>query len=66
MLNISINGSNREFEKTVSLSEIVEQHKGNGPVAVALNGEFVPRSEYSRLTIKDGDLIDIVSPVGGG
>lgn len=67
MLNISINGSNNELEKAVSLREIVEQHKtGNGPVAVAVNGEFVPRSEYSRLTIKDGDLIDIVSPVGGG
>lgn len=67
MLNISINGNNSEIDHTVSLREIVDQHKtGNGPVAVAVNGEFVPRSEYSTLTINDGDLIDIVSPVGGG
>ena len=67
MLNISINGNNSEIEKAVSLLKIIEQYKtGNGPVAVAVNGEFVPRSQYSTLTINDGDLIDIVSPVGGG
>jgi sulfur carrier protein len=35
-------------------------------IAVAVNGEFVPRSEYARRVINDGAQIDIVAPVQGG
>jgi len=35
-------------------------------VAVAINGDFVPRSAYAGRTLHDDDRIDIVAPVGGG
>jgi sulfur carrier protein len=38
----------------------------NATFAVALNGEFVPRTQYSVVILKNGDALDIVSPVGGG
>ena len=35
-------------------------------VAVAINGEFVPRSAYAERVLEEDDRIDIVAPVGGG
>jgi sulfur carrier protein len=35
-------------------------------VAVAINGEFVPRSAYAERVLEGDDRIDIVAPVGGG
>lgn len=34
--------------------------------AVAVNGEFVPRASYDKITLKNGDTVDVVAPVGGG
>lgn len=35
-------------------------------VAVELNGDILPKSQYTDTLIKDGDCVEIVSFVGGG
>lgn len=35
-------------------------------IAVELNGEIVPKSEYANTYLKDGDVVEVVSFVGGG
>lgn len=35
-------------------------------IAVERNGEIVPRSLYGETILKDGDVFEIVSFVGGG
>lgn len=35
-------------------------------IAVERNGEIVPRNQYSKTVLADGDSIEIVSFVGGG
>ena len=35
-------------------------------VAVELNGDILPKSQYESYTLKDGDSIEIVSFMGGG
>jgi len=35
-------------------------------VAVELNGEIVPKSQYANTVFKDGDSVEVVSFVGGG
>jgi thiamine biosynthesis protein ThiS len=35
-------------------------------VAVELNSEIAPRTEWPELAIKDGDRVEIVHFVGGG
>ena len=37
-----------------------------GGVAVAINGEVVPRAEWGQTSIKPGDRIEIVQIVRGG
>lgn len=41
-------------------------HYADRRVAVAVNGEFVPRSAYAGRVLQEDDRIDIVAPVGGG
>ncbi len=35
-------------------------------IAVAVNGAVVPRREWPRHAIRDGDLVEIVKPFAGG
>lgn len=67
MLTLSLNNEPHTLPEPMSLSQAME-HWGlcNAMAAAAINGEFVPRSQYSTVTLHDGDTIDIVKPVGGG
>ena len=35
-------------------------------IAVERNGEIVPKAEYDRAVLADGDSVEVVSFVGGG
>jgi len=35
-------------------------------VAVELNGDILPKSQYADTLLKDNDIIEVVSFVGGG
>lgn len=35
-------------------------------IAVELNGDIIPKSQYVNKEVKDGDFIQVVSFVGGG
>jgi sulfur carrier protein len=35
-------------------------------VAVAINGEVVPKDRYESTRVRDGDTLEIVRMVGGG
>ena len=35
-------------------------------VAVELNGDIVPKAQYADTIFKDGDIVEVVSFVGGG
>jgi len=35
-------------------------------VAVELNGRVLPRTEYPRVVLADGDVVEVVQFVGGG
>jgi sulfur carrier protein len=69
MLMLSINNETRSFAEPIVLQELLHEWQNQNPdaaFAVAINGEFVPRSQYQFQLLQNGDSIDIVSPVGGG
>jgi len=67
MINISLNNEPKQIEEQTLLSDaLVQWGYGEIKIAVAINGEFVPRSTYGERRLEAGDLIDIVKPVGGG
>lgn len=67
MINISLNNEAKQIEPNTPLNDaLIQWGFGETKIAVAINGEFVPRSTYSQRKILAGDQIDIVKPVGGG
>ena len=67
MLNVFINSEAVQLDSQTTIAELLlQQGQENKRVAVAVNGEFVPRSKYSQVRINDNDEIDIVTAVGGG
>lgn len=70
-MNISVNNEQKNLSTPQNLEQylqsVAQPGQESAPAfAVALNGEFVPRSQYAQTMLNDGDALDIVSPVGGG
>lgn len=67
MCNIFINSQPLQVQASTCLQEVIKLSGfSDQVVAVAINGEFVPKSLYSQTVVKDQDSIDIVKPIGGG
>jgi thiazole synthase len=68
-VKILLNGEQRRLDGPVSLSEVIEMAGGDGArqgLAVALDGEVVPRSEWHQTTVGDGARVEVVAAIQGG
>lgn len=66
MIEIWING---ELVTTASdvISEILlERDIGSRGIAIAVNSNIVPRSEWSHTVVHQGDVVEIVTAASGG
>ncbi len=67
MSSVTVNGKPRALDGPASVSDFLATLDINPrQVAVALNGEVVPRGDWPRTTIHPGDTVEIVRAVGGG
>jgi sulfur carrier protein len=67
-MHISINGNSKQFEQaSMTVAALVSQMQLSGKrIAIELNGDIVPRSQFELVEIVDGDTLEIVGAVGGG
>ena len=64
---LHINGEKREFPDGLTVASLIERlGMKSDRVAVELNLEIVPRSDWSETELQDGDKLEIVHFVGGG
>ena len=64
---ISLNGEKTEVKNDIFLQELLIKKVSEGKkVAVAINGEFIPRSAYSSTVVNEADQLDILAAVQGG
>lgn len=64
---VCVNGVDTEVRRGASVAEILrESGYGVTSVAVAVNHDFVPRSEYEAVQVDSGDEIEILAPMQGG
>ena len=67
MITLTVNGKQRELEEPIKLATFLGS-LGVDPryVAVARNGDVLPREEWPQTTLQDGDVLEVVRMVGGG
>lgn len=67
MIKIKINGSDKEFSSSSNLKSIIEEFcKNSSRVIAEVNGTIVKNPNWEQTLIKDGDVVELVSFVGGG
>ena len=66
-MEVTVNGAPRDVPDGLTVRALVE-HLGlnEGPVAVEVNREVVPRARHAEHVVATGDVIEIVHFVGGG
>ncbi len=65
-MTITINGEQQPLPQPQTIDQLLAAKGFGKNIAVALNGAFIPRTTYRERLIKDGDSIEIVSPMQGG
>ena len=64
---IKINGKEAEVILGATVEQmLLEQGFSLQRVAVERNGEILPKSIYAKEEVRDGDVFEVVSFVGGG
>lgn len=67
MIAVTINGKPVQLEGSVSLEQFLDERNVNTKfVAVAYNGNVLQKEEYNGVVLNEGDVLEIVQPVGGG
>jgi sulfur carrier protein len=66
-MNITVNGKPREIDAEMDLPSFLARFEINPRlVAVAINGDVIPKTENASATVRAGDALEIVRMVGGG
>ena len=68
-LHVTINGEDRELPAGATVAGLVASlpnaPEGRG-VAVAVEGEVVPRAQWQSTELRDGSAVEVVVAVQGG
>lgn len=67
-MHITLNGEKKTLDAQITVAEFVKTqgYDEKAPIAIAINTTIVPRSTWESHAIKDGDEVEIVSPMQGG
>lgn len=63
---IEFNGDDVETTAATVADFLMEQDIGNAAVAVAVNGEFIPRARHASEPLIAGVRLEVVAPMQGG
>lgn len=66
-MNITVNGTPKQYPSPIPLAELVGQFCKNPKHVIAeVNGEILRSSQWAGRSIAEGDTIELVGFVGGG
>lgn len=68
MAKITVNGEKQEVELPKTVAQLIKDNNVLQPemVSVQLNEEFVNRTDFETVELKDGDEIEFLYFMGGG
>src|SRR5215475_7198881 len=68
-MRIELNGQPRDLADAATLADAVRESGADGEargVAVALDGEVVPRGEWERTPLREGQAVEVLAAIQGG
>ena len=66
-MKVILNGEQKECSEGTTLERLLDLYKiDKNRAAVELNLQIVPRKELSNRMLKDADVLEVVTFVGGG
>ena len=66
MMRVIVNQQVRELAPASKVSDLLAAIDAQPPFAVAVNLQFVPKSQHTEFVLKENDSVEIISPVTGG
>ena len=67
MIRLTINGKPKELPAPTGLVQYLGSLEITTEfIAVGYNGEVIEKDDFDGITLADGDVLEIVRPVGGG
>ncbi|MBR3627265.1 MAG: sulfur carrier protein ThiS [Elusimicrobia bacterium] len=62
-----VNGKDTELKGTKTLTDFLKDNNYNlGRIVIELNGEIVSKDKYNTINLKDTDVMEVLTFVGGG
>jgi thiamine biosynthesis protein ThiS len=65
-LTIFVNGEHQGVPGPASVATLIEMRGPRPPFAVEVNKRLVRRGDYAATELREGDVVEIVTLVGGG
>jgi thiamine biosynthesis protein ThiS len=66
-MKVTLNGESKECPEGITIENLLDLYKiDKNRVAVELNLQIIPRKELSGRILRDADLLEVVTFVGGG
>lgn len=66
-MQVTVNGAPAELADGATVAELVAARStGHDRVAVALNGDVVPRTGWAQTPLTAGDRVEVLAPTAGG
>jgi len=67
MITIILNGNNEQLDSNTSITRLLEKlDLSEKRLAVEINQQIVPRSDFTSTILNDQDQVEIVQAIGGG
>jgi len=64
---MKVNGKNIALKETITLSDFLKSNNYNmGRIVIELNGKIVSKDKYNTVNLKDTDVMEVLTFVGGG
>ncbi|PCH61875.1 MAG: thiamine biosynthesis protein ThiS [SAR86 cluster bacterium] len=66
-MEITVNGDILHFDTPANIPQLITRLElSNVKIAIELNKQILPRSEYAQKSLQEGDILEIVQAIGGG
>jgi len=64
---VKVNGKEIEFEKDLTVIDLLNKYNlKSDRVVVEVNLEIIEESNYNTYVLKDEDIVELISFIGGG